>query len=547
MITKISGQIVDLENEVIYPGEISFGDKIVEIKKVDKAENIFIMPGFVDAHIHIESSMLVPSRFAQLAATHGTVAAVCDPHEIANVLGIRGIDYMVRDGNHSPFKFCWTVPSCVPASEFDSAGYKLGAKEVKKLLGRKSFVGLSEVMNYPGVINKDEEVMAKIAAAKAMGKPIDGHAPLLKGLDLKKYVDAGISTDHESISGEEAEEKIKLGMKIWAREGSAAKNLEALIPIIKKYPEACGLCSDDLHPNDLLSGHINRLVKRLLKSGMDLFSVLRLSSYNIIKHYNLPVGYLRKGDPADFIVVNNLDDLEILQTWTGGKMIAKNNKALFKPKPKKIKNNFKFKAIKKADIRILASKGKPGIKCKKLVIGVMDKQLVTKKIKQELKIDSTGNIAADTANDILKIVVANRYGTNRTGVGFVNGFGIKQGAIAQSIAHDSHNIIAVGADDEDLVAAINEIGKIKGGILFFNKKIQNRINLTIGGIMTTRHGKVIAKKYRQLKKNVAKSGTKLTDPYMTLSFMALLVIPELKISDRGMFDVSKWDWVVDDC
>ncbi|MFA4930923.1 MAG: amidohydrolase family protein, partial [Patescibacteria group bacterium] len=391
----ITGQIIDVENEKIFPGEISIKDgDIKEIKKTKSAPKVYIMPGLCDAHIHIESSMLVPSRFAQIAVSHGTVATVSDPHEVANVLGIDGINYMVADGKWAPFKFFWTVPSCVPATEFETSGARLDAKEVEKLLKRPNFIGLSEVMNYPGVINNDSEVMAKIAAAKKLGKPIDGHAPMVTGRDLKKYVAAGITTDHESLSAEEAEEKIKLGMKIWVREGSAARNLDDLLPVIKKYPDRCGLCSDDLHPDDLVKGHINLLVKRLLAAGMDLFTVLRLANYNIVKHYNLKVGLLREGDAADFIVVDDLDNFNIWQTWINGEMVAIKGKAKFKPQPKKIKNNFHAQPV---DVKKIAIVG-AGFKLAQTsditvpVINAIDHQLITRSSREKLPVDNNGHI-----------------------------------------------------------------------------------------------------------------------------------------------------------
>lgn len=523
--------------------------EIIEIHKLEKADDILIMPGFVDAHIHIESSMLVPSRFAEMAVVHGTVATVSDPHEIANVLGRDGIEYMVKDGKRVPFKFFWTAPACVPATEFETSGYKIATEQIQKMLAQSNFVGLSEVMNFPAVIQDDEETMKKIGAAKKYQKPIDGHAPLLSGADLKKYIAAGISTDHECLTAKEALEKIKLGMKIWIREGSAAKNLAELMPIIKDNPNMCGLCSDDLHPDDLNKGHINLLVKRLLANNIDPIIALRLANLNIIKHYNLPVGLLQTGDPADFIVVDNLKDFNILQTWIKGQLVAKDGQSLIKPQPRRIKNNFKTKFKKLGDIRIKYQENGNSTKTQNLtpntcavnVIEAIDGQLVTRKSSAKLAIDERGNVLPDVTQDILKIVVADRYGKNNVQVGFIKNFGLKTGAIAASIAHDSHNIIAVGTNDTDLVAAVNEIIKIRGGVLVINKKkLNNRLNLNIAGLMSTRHGKVVGKKYKRLKKNVKKMGSNLIDPFMTMSFMALPVIPELKITDRGLFDAYQW-------
>ncbi len=584
MIKKISGQIVDVVAGKIFPGEVVFEGKekggrkfdvkslkvqsskfkenigkIIEIRRLEKADDVLIMPGFVDAHIHIESSMLVPSRFAEMAVVHGTVATVSDPHEIANVLGRDGIEYMVKDGKRVPFKFFWTAPACVPATEFETSGHKITAEQIQKMLAQSNFVGLSEVMNFPAVIRNDEETLKKIGAAKKYQKPIDGHAPLLSGADLKKYIAAGISTDHECITAKEALEKLKLGMKIWIREGSAAKNLDKLLPIIKDNPDKCGLCSDDLHPNDLNKGHINLLVKRLLAAEIDPILALRMANLNIVQHYKLPVGLLQAGDPADFIVVNNFSDLSILQTWIKGQLVAKDGQSLIKPQPRRIKNNFKAKFKKLGNMQIKYQVS--GIKsqengdstktqdlatstCTVNVIEAIDGQLVTKKSSAKLAIDERGNVLPDVAQDILKIVVADRYGKNNIQVAFIKNFGLKTGAIAASIAHDSHNIIAVGTNDTDLVAAINEIIKIRGGILVINrKKLNNRLNLNIAGLMSTRHGRVVAKKYKRLKKNVKKMGSNLIDPFMTMSFMALPVIPELKITDRGLFDANQWKYI----
>lgn len=573
MIKKISGQVVDVIAGKIFPGEVVFENisknkgkkyyqksndksqkskikigKIIEINKLKKADDVLILPGLIDAHIHVESSMLCPSRFAEMAVRHGTIGVVSDPHEIANVLGIDGINYMIKDGKRALFKFFWTVPSCVPATDLETSGAKLNSEDTRKLLLRPNFVGLSEMMNYPGAIAGDSEVLAKIQWAKKMNKPIDGHSPLLTGDDLKKYIARGITSDHECLSNTEAEEKIKLGMKIWAREGSAAKNLDDLIGVIKKYPEQCGLCSDDLHPDDLRKGHINLLIKKLIDSGMDPIQVMRLSSLNIIKHYNLSAGLLQIGDPADFVVADNWENLNIKQTWVNGQLAAKDGQAVFSVRPRKTKNNFKAKFKKMGDLSTENQRSKA--KGQKIrdedrvevkVIEAIDSQLITNKIKASLPIDKKGNILPDIKQDILKIVVAERYGGNKIVVGFIKNFGLKQGAIASSVAHDSHNIVAVGTNDKDLVAAINEIIKIRGGVLVVkNGKVHNKINLTVGGLMSARHGRIIAEKYKKLKKNAKKLGSQLRDPFMTMSFMALLVIPHLKISDQGLFDVDEW-------
>jgi len=539
---SLSGNIVDVLNSIIFPGTLSISNgKITKIQKDNNKYNNYIIPGFIDSHIHIESSMLCPSEFARIAVTHGTVAVVSDPHEIANVLGIDGVKYMIEDATRVPLKFYFGAPSCVPATEFETNGAVLDSEKVEELLKMDEIKYLSEVMNFPGVINEDAEIMKKIKAAKKLGKPIDGHAPGLSGKDLKKYLAAGISTDHECYSYEEAEEKIKLGMKILIREGSAAKNFEGLIPLIQKYPDKCMFCSDDKHPDDLLKSHINELVKRAIGKGFVLMNVLQIACANPVEHYKLDVGLLQKGDDADFLIIDNLKNFNILKTYIKGELVAENGITLIPKQKPIIINNFKVEKKKPEDFILPFKKGK--IK----IIEALDGQLITNKSIEILKVENgnivSRNIISNIKRDILKITVVNRYKNTKPAIGFINNFGLKKGGIASSVAHDSHNIIAVGISDELLKKAVNLIIENKGGICAVSNEKEMILSLPIAGIISNEDYQTVAGKYSQLDKKAKDFGSKLLSPFMTLSFMALLVIPKLKLSDRGLFDGEKFEFI----
>ena len=499
----------------------------------------YIMPGFVDAHVHIESSMLTPSQFARLAVVHGTVATVSDPHEIGNVLGIAGVAYMIEDGKRGPFKFCFGAPSCVPATIFETAGATIGPKDVRKLLGMKEIGYLAEVMNYPGVLNEDPDIMTKIALAKAFNKPIDGHAPGLRGDDARRYAEAGITTDHECFSYEEAREKIGCGMNILIREGSAAKNFDALIPLLAEFPKKIMFCSDDKHPDSLVEGHINALVKRSLASGYNLFDVLQAACLNPVLHYRLPVGLLREGDPADFIVVDNLSDFNILQTYLNGQLVAENGQSLLPDLRSEHVNNFNCSSKRPKDFLCPAPAGTFHLR----IIEVLDGQLITNSVEEEVRARN-GFIESDIERDILKITVVNRYEDTAPAVAFIKSFGLKSGAIASSVGHDSHNIIAVGCDDESLCHAVNAVIKARGGISALGNNQEHVLPLPIAGLMTDRNGYEVADAYTRLDQFVKHElKSSLTSPFMSLSFMALLVIPSLKLSDKGLFDGDKFSFV----
>ena len=530
----IGGQIVDLINSRIFSGVVVVEDgKITKIEEQPVGNTQFIMPGFVDAHVHIESSMLVPSEFARLATCHGTVATVSDPHEIANVLGKNGIRYMIENGKKVPFKFFFGAPSCVPSTNFESAGASLDANDIEELMASDDIYYLSEVMNYPGVINEDSELMRKIAAAKKHGKPIDGHAPAVTGSDLQKYVSAGITTDHECFRLAGALEKIGLGMKILIREGSAARNFDALIPLMASHPDKLMFCSDDKHPDELDDVHIDVLVRKAIALGYDVMDVLRAASYNAVKHYKLNVGLLQLGDDADFIVVDDLHNPIAKQTYIKGVLVAENGVSNIHYKETDTPNIFKAEYIKAEDI-FVPDKGK-----KIKVIECFDGLLITKGFTTEPKVVE-GGIVSDMERDLLKIVVVNRYKPTKPAVAFIKGFGLKRGALASSVAHDSHNIVAVGATDKDILHAVNLLIEHTGGVTAYCGTEMIAVPLPVAGLMSNEDGYEVAQAYQNANTLAKRLGSTLYAPFMTLAFMALLVIPELKLSDEGLFDVSKF-------
>lgn len=529
------GNIVDIVAGKIFKGELHIeGSKIKAIiPNNDLTENQYILPGLIDAHIHIESSMLIPTEFARLASVHGTVATVSDPHEIANVLGIEGVKFMIKNGKKVPFKFYFGAPSCVPATPFESSGASLGIEEVDELLQMDEIKYLAEMMNFPGVLQGDKEVMAKLSSAKKYNKPVDGHALGLKGSDAKKYVQAGISTDHECFTTEEALDKIKDGMFVQIREGSAAKNFESLIELLGEHSDKIMLCSDDKHPNDLENGHINQLIKRALAKGFDLLTILRSCTLNPIKHYKLDVGMLQKGDDADFIVIDNPNDFNVLKTFVSGQLIAENGKTLIDSVEESTPNLFVATPLSLSDLRVEPKSGKLKI------IEAIDGQLITR-LGLGKALVKQNNVISDVENDVLKVVVLNRYKPSKPAISFIRGFGFKKGAIASSVAHDSHNIIAVGTSDQELLDAINLIINETGGVSWIKDKDQMVLPLPVAGIMSNADGFETARMYADIDKKAKTLGGTLGAPFMTLSFMALLVIPEIKLSDKGLFDGNKF-------
>lgn len=532
---KLQGNVVAIESKEIFFVEIHIQNGIIQsIKKIKGVQKDFpfILPGFIDAHVHIESSMLIPSEFAKLAVVHGTVATISDPHEIANVCGIEGVEFMITNGKTVPFKFHFGAPSCVPATVFETAGAVLNANAVDQLLAKDEIHYLSEMMNFPGVLNHDEEVFAKINSAKKYNKPVDGHAPGLRGEEARKYIEAGISTDHECFTAEEALDKLKYGMKILIREGSAARNFEALIGLLNDHENEMMFCSDDKHPDSLVKGHINELCKRAVAKGIDVFKVLKAACINPAYHYKMNVGLLKTGDPADFIMVEDLKDFKVKATYINGELVAENGVTKIKTHPSPVINNFNCSKKRTKDFKIKISDFRGEI------IEAIDGQLITNKVSLIPKEDN-GFYISNIENDILKIVVVNRYNDAPIAKAFIKNFGLQKGAIASSVAHDSHNIIAVGVDEESICDAVNMIIQSKGGVSVANHKnpeFNKILPLPVAGLMSNEDGYEVAEMYTSIDGVAKEFGSKLSAPFMTLSFMALLVIPHLKLSDKGLFD-----------
>ena len=537
------GNIVFIPDQNIFYGEIVVNNgRIYAINEIDKNPRpgaYYITPGFIDSHVHIESSMLVPSEFAKLAVVHGTTGTISDPHEIANVCGIAGVRFMIDNGNTVPFKFHFGAPSCVPATIFETAGASLDSTAVEELLAQPEIKYLSEMMNFPGVLHADEEVMKKIAAAKKYNKPVDGHAPGLRGDIAKQYIDAGISTDHECFTAEEALDKLSFGMKILIREGSAAKNFDALIALMHDHFEHMMFCSDDKHPDSLVDGHINILCALAVAKGINIFKVLQAACINPVLHYKMDNGILRKDDPADFIVLKDLVNFKVLQTYINGELVAQNGESYILTKPSVIINEFNCTEKKPGDFIIPAGETGENI----LVIEALEGQLITNKISREATVVD-GNIVSNTLQDILKIVVVNRYSNAPVAKAFIKNIGIKKGALASSVAHDSHNIVAVGVDDESISKAVNLIIQQRGGISAVTMHKELMLALPVAGLMSNSDGYEVAESYTNIDRFVKEElGSTLAAPFMTLSFMALLVIPHLKLSDKGLFDGDSFSFV----
>jgi len=527
---QIEGQLVDIHRREIYPAELRIErGRIVSVRRVRSAPERYLLPGFVDAHIHIESSMLPPAEFARLAVRHGTVATVSDPHEIANVLGIPGVEFMLESAARTPFHILFGASPCVPATPFETSGATLGPAEVASLLDRPGIGYLSEVMNFPGVIAGDPDMLAKIAEAKKRNLPVDGHCPGLRGGDLSRYIAAGIETDHESFAYDEGREKIQKGLKLLIREGSAAKNYDALHPLIAEHPEKIMFCSDDRHPDDLAREHINALVCRSVAHGYDLFDVLRIASLHPVEHYRLGVGLLREGDPADFIVVKDLKTFDVLETWLAGECVYRDGETLLPFRPSGTPNHFDTSPKKAEDFYLPACDAME-------VIHALDHQLITEE--EIIRAD-------DSHDDILKIAVINRYeNAPVTGLAHIRGVGLKSGAIASSVAHDSHNIVVVGCDDASMARAANLIIASRGGISAVGRGEEHHLPLPVAGLMSDRPGDEVAAAYAAIDRFAKEQlGSTLSAPFMTLSFMALLVIPELKLSDKGLFDGREFHFV----
>jgi adenine deaminase len=554
---EIKGNIVSILQKEIFFGNLVIENgfvKAIEKLGAEKENTPYILPGFIDSHVHIESSMIVPSEFARLAVIHGTTGTISDPHEIANVNGVAGVHYMINNGKEVPFKFHFGAPSCVPATSFETAGAVLDVKDVEDLLALDEIFYLSEMMNFPGVLNGDEEVMQKIEAAKKINKPIDGHAPGLRGDAAKKYMHASpnpseggefgknevvISTDHECFTEEEAKEKLLYGMKILIREGSAAKNFEALIPLMHEHYENMMFCSDDKHPDSLAENHINALCARAVAKGINVFKVLQAACINPVLHYKMKNGILNIGDAADFIVVKDLIHFDLQQTFIDGNLVAENGKTFIESVPINIINKFDCAFKTEKDFELPAKENQTEI----IVIEALEGQLITNKLVKKASIKN-GLLVPDVANDILKIVVVNRYNNAPVAISFIKNIGLQHGAIASSVAHDSHNIVAVGVDDESICKAVNLIIAAKGGVSAVGLQQEKILALPIAGLMSNKDGFEVAEEYTNINNFATKTlGSTMQAPFMTLSFMALLVIPHLKISDKGLFDGDSFSFV----
>ncbi|MFN7586804.1 MAG: adenine deaminase [Bacteroidota bacterium] len=546
----IRGNRVDIKRKAIEYAELTITAGIIRelqiLQDFPNPEALFLLPGFIDSHVHIESSMLVPSEFARLAVVHGTVATISDPHEIANVCGISGVDFMIANGQQVPFKFHFGAPSCVPATTFETAGAALNSRDVEELLMRKDIYYLSEMMNFPGVLNGDEEVMKKIAAAHRLGKPVDGHAPGLRGKEAAQYIAAGISTDHECFTKEEALGKLQQGMKIIIREGSAAKNFDALIGLLQHYPEQIMFCSDDKHPDSLVEGHINQLCARAIQQGVPLFHILQAACVNPVHHYGMRVGLLEKGHPADLIVVHDLIDFKVEATYIEGVLVARQGKSMITSVAiPALEQPFCSVNILPEQLRLRCNDFPADAEGLIPVIGALDGQLITHRLSMVgKKVDDC--YVSDIEKDLLKIVVVNRYRPAAPAIAWVHGFGFHTGAIASTVAHDSHNIVAVGVDDESLAAAIQLVAAGRGGVSCVRgtgEKEQLLLPLPVGGLMSTADGYQIASDYTAIDQMAKEMGSQLSAPFMTLSFMALLVIPHVKLSDLGLFDGDKFTFL----
>ena len=535
---SVIGNVVDIRARRIFAAEVKFQEgRIIAIEPVDTTPATFLLPGFIDAHVHVESSMLVPSEFARAAVVHGTVATVSDPHEIGNVLGVAGVEYMLANAAQVPFKFYFGAPSCVPATTFETAGATISVDEVKSLLDDPRILYLSEMMNFPGILLGDAACLAKVAAAHERDKPVDGHAPGLRGSDAARYIAAGITTDHECFTKEEALDKISSGCKISIREGSAARNFDALYTLLGEYPEQTMLCSDDKHPDELLVGHINLLVRRAVERGIDVYAALQAACLNPSEHYKLNVGQLRVGDPADFIEVDSLTEFNVSRTWIDGQLVAENGATTIPRVEPEVVNNFTADCVPPTALQVKVAGNSLQ------VIEALDGQLITNSLSFAPKIEN-GLVVSDTDRDLLKLVVVNRYHQSPPAFAFIKNFGLKRGAMASSVAHDSHNVIAVGTNDDDLAEAINAVMLAGGGLsaVCGADKVKHVLPLPVAGLMATGTCAEVAAAYQLLDCAVKSWGSPLRAPYMTLSFMALLVIPALKLSDLGLFDGTKFEF-----
>ena len=530
---KIKSNIVNVITDEIYPAEVEIKEgHIKRVTQLNRKQDTTMIPGLIDSHIHIESSMLVPTRFAQTALKHGTTSVITDPHEIANVMGIEGINYMINDSKNTPLNFYFTVPSCVPSTKYETNGATLDSKITDELLSQKDFIGLSEVMDYHAVLNDEEEITKKIESAKKYNKTIDGHAPLLRSTKLQKYISAGITTDHESVTKEEVIEKKRLGMKIMIREGSESKTLKDFINLKPDF-----IVTDDLKAEELVKGHLNTIIEKAVKLGYDIQEILKLVTINPAQHYQLNTGSITPGRKADLVILDNLEDFNIKEVISSGIRAYKNNKLLINPQPQPLTTKINVKNKTAEDFEILTH-NKNTTKALVNIIKVTDNQIVTDNITREVKVKD-GKIQTNTKDDTLKISVVERYGHTTTYTALITGFGLTDGAISSSVAHDSHNIITIGTNSQLMAKATNEVIDNNGGLAAVNNNQTISLKLEVAGLMTKDNAEKVAQKSSQINEYTKTLGSKLTNPFSTLSFMALPVVPALKITDKGLFNVDE--------
>ena len=564
---EFKAYILDVIANTIYPASITIKDgmfsEVTPIVVTDDTELDFdglVLPGLIDAHIHIESSMLTPAQFAKIAVRYGVTSAVCDPHEIANVLGIEGVEFMIENASQVPFNFYFTAPSCVPATPFETSGYSLGVSEIEYLLQKDEIIGLGEMMNFPGVINGDEEVLKKLDLARKYKKPIDGHAPLLSGENLDKYLEHDILTDHECVSFLEAFEKKRKGMKIMVREGSSAKNMEDIFNFkdsiydlefggLEEIPPSVlenniyslmfdFIVSDDKNSVDLVQGYLNESIKKAVDLGIGVLKAIDMTTVNPAYFYKLNSGVIVENAQADFIVIDELDTFKVLKTYIAGECVFDGENVLFDVPEVEAENsmNVGLKTPQDFDINY------DGDECEVNVIKCFDGQLLTEKETATLK-TKDGVIQSDILNDILKISVVERHGKNHVSNGFIKGFGLKKGAIASSIAHDSQNIVVIGYNSKDMADAVNRVIENKGGLAVESEDFDDSLSLPIAGLMTNEDAFEVASKLKHLQKMAYALGCEINEPFMTMAFMSLLVMPSIKLSDKGLFDVDSFEFM----
>ena len=565
---QFTSYMLDVLTDSVYPARITIEDGIFkEIVPIQVSEETQIdveglmLPGFIDSHIHIESSMMTPAQFAKVAVRHGTTAVVCDPHEIANVHGIDGVEFMIENASTVPFNFYFAAPSCVPATSFETSGAVLDSEDIEYLLQKPEVVALAEMMNFPGVIGADEEVLRKLRIARKYNKPIDGHAPLVSGKELDKYIEQGIVTDHECSNFHEAIEKKQKGMKIMVRDGSSAKNMEALFDFSQrieyyKNQDSFGIIptevlsrrlhspifdfmvSDDKNPRDLVNGHLNESVKKAVGLGIDLIKAIEMVTINPAAHYGLDGGSIVTGSKADFIIVDNLDELNILKTYISGECVFDGENVLFDVEDVEFVNSMNVDKKSSEDFNIYFN----GDECEVNVIQCFDGDLLTRKATAKLKTEN-GIVQPDISEDVLKMAVVERHGSNNVANAFIKGFGLKKGAIASSVSHDSHNIVVIGYSSEKMAEAVNMVIENMGGMAVVSDDFEDSLSLPIAGLMSNQDGIVTAKKLRTLQKMAFAMGCRLTAPFMTMAFMSLLVIPSIKLSDKGLFDGDRFEFM----